>query len=86
MGTTRQIKLRSDWEEVKDNVMMFALRSKFDQYPELKQLLLSAAGNSLVEHTENDNYWGDGGGGSGLNRLGILFVELKENYLNEGNA
>ena len=40
--------------------MMIALRAKFDQYPELKQLLLSTAGHSLVEHTDNDNYWGDG--------------------------
>ena len=52
MGNTRRIKLRPDWEEVKENIMMIALRAKFDQYPELKQLLLSTAGNSLVEHTE----------------------------------
>ena len=52
LGSTRQIMLRSDWEEVQYNIMMIALRAKFDQYPELKQLLLSTAGNSLVEHTE----------------------------------
>ncbi len=28
MGQTRQIKLRPDWEEVKDNIMMIALRAK----------------------------------------------------------
>ena len=44
---------------------MIALRAKFDQYREMKQLLLSTAGNSLVEHTDNDNYWGDAGDGSG---------------------
>ena len=78
MGNTKQIKLRPDWEEVKANIMMIALRAKFDQYPELKQLLLSTVGNRLVEHTENDNYWGDAGNGSGLNRLGDLLVELRE--------
>jgi ribA/ribD-fused uncharacterized protein len=83
LGGNRQIKLRSDWEEVKENIMMIALRAKFDQYPELKQLLLSTVGNNIVEHTENDSYWGDGGDGSGLNRLGILLVELRENYLND---
>jgi ribA/ribD-fused uncharacterized protein len=66
--------------------MMIALRAKFDQYPELKQLLLSTVGNSIVEHTENDSYWGDGGDGSGLNRLGILLVELRENYLNDDKS
>ena len=66
--------------------MLIALRAKFDQYPELKQLLLSTAGTNLVEHTENDNYWGDGGDGSGLKRLGDLLVELRETYLNDKQA
>ena len=77
LGGTRQIKLRPDWEDVKEHVMMIAVRAQFDQYPELKQLLLSTAGNSLVEHTDNDNYWGDAGDGSGLNRLGDLLVGLR---------
>ncbi len=82
LGSTRQIKLRPGWGEVKENIMMIALRAEFDQYPELKQLLLSTAGNSLVEHTDNDNYWGDAGDGSGLNRLGDFLVELREYCLN----
>ena len=82
LGRNGQMKLRPDWEDVKEDVMMIALRAKFDQYPELKQLLLSTAGKSLVEHTDNDNYWGDAGDGSGLNRLGNLLVELREYYLN----
>ena len=76
-----QIKLRPDWEEVKENIMMSALRAKFDQYPELKQFIITDGGNSLVEHTENDNYWGDAGDGSGMNRLGDFLVELREYYL-----
>ncbi|MFM7981884.1 MAG: hypothetical protein ACKPKO_21450 [Candidatus Fonsibacter sp.] len=35
-----------------------------------------------MEHTDNYNYWGDAGDGSGLNRLGNLLVELRETYLN----
>ncbi|MFM7989916.1 MAG: NADAR family protein [Candidatus Fonsibacter sp.] len=34
LGRTRQIKLRPDWEDVKETVMMIALRAKFDQYPD----------------------------------------------------
>ena len=76
-------KIRSGWEEVKEHITLIALRAKFDQYPELKQLLLSTAGHSFVEHTDNDNYWGDGGDGSGLNRLGILLIKLRDNSLND---
>ena len=42
IGSTRQIKLRPDWEEVKEDIMMIASRAKFDQYPELKMLLSTA--------------------------------------------
>ncbi|RKH09845.1 hypothetical protein D7V97_15425 [Corallococcus sp. CA053C] len=35
--------------------------------------------------TENDDYWGDGGDGSGSNMLGRLLMELREaaNFVSE---
>jgi ribA/ribD-fused uncharacterized protein len=77
MGRDRSKPLRRDWEKVKEDVMREALRAKFTQYPELKTLLLSTADAHLVEHTTNDRYWGDGGDGKGLNRLGVLLMELR---------
>lgn len=35
--------------------------AKFEQYENLKKLLLSTGDCILVEHTKNDCYWGDGG-------------------------
>ena len=29
----------------------------------------------LIEHTDKDKYWGDGGDGKGENRLGILLMK-----------
>jgi predicted NAD-dependent protein-ADP-ribosyltransferase YbiA (DUF1768 family) len=72
--------------QVNPQAQNFDEKEKWDQYPELKHLLLSMAGTSLVEHTYNDNYWGDGGDGSGLNRLGDLLVELRETYLHDKQA
>jgi ribA/ribD-fused uncharacterized protein len=69
--------LRSDWEQVKDDVMLHALRAKFNQHPKLGQLLLSTGDAKLVEHTVNDRYWADGGDGSGKNRLGELLMQLR---------
>jgi ribA/ribD-fused uncharacterized protein len=77
MGRSRSLPLRPDWEAVKDNVMREALRAKFDQHPKLKSLLLSTDDAELIEHTRNDNYWADGGDGSGKNRLGELLMELR---------
>ena len=78
MGRDRSKPLRKNWESVKEQVMRKALRAKFEQHPELRALLLATAPAKLVEHTENDAYWGDGGNGKGKNRLGYLLMELRE--------
>lgn len=70
MGQTRDHPLRSDWGEVKDIVMYEGLKHKFRQNEQLKIKLLSTGTKKIVEHTEKDSYWGDGGDGSGKNRLG----------------
>jgi ribA/ribD-fused uncharacterized protein len=77
MGRDRKRPLRRDWESVKDDVMRRALAGKFEQHPELAELLLATGDELLVEHTSNDAYRGDGGDGSGKNMLGRLLVELR---------
>lgn len=85
MGRARSRPLRPDWEAVKDDVMREALAAKFTQHGDLRQLLLGTAPHPLVEHTKNDRYWADGGDGTGLNRLGILLVELRDQLLANAN-
>ena len=70
--------LRADWPSVKEKVMEQVLVAKFNQHPELRQLLLSTRQRNIAEHTRNDSYWGDGGDGTGLNRLGVLLMKLRK--------
>jgi ribA/ribD-fused uncharacterized protein len=77
MGRSRERPLRRDWEAIKDDIMREALRAKFEQHAELKSLLLSTCDAELIEHTAKDRYWGDGGDGTGKNRLGRLLMELR---------
>lgn len=86
MGRDRAKPLRSDWEFVKEDIMRQALRAKFTQHEELRELLLGTGEASLVEHTKNDRYWGDGGDGSGLNRLGALLMELRSALRKESTS
>jgi ribA/ribD-fused uncharacterized protein len=83
MGRSRKKPLRKDWESAKEKIMREALHAKFTQHPALRSLLLSTGEETIVEHTENDNYWGDGGDGTGKNRLGILLMELREKLRTE---
>ncbi|WP_146602537.1 NADAR family protein [Novipirellula aureliae] len=77
MGRDRKRTLRKDWESAKVNVMREALIAKFTQHDELRELLLSTGNAKIIEHTTNDDYWGDGGDGRGKNMLGRLLVEVR---------
>lgn len=77
LGRERHRMLRSDWDQMRDSVMLGALRAKFAQHATIRAVLASTNGARLVEHTSNDRYWGDGGDGSGANRLGTLLEQLR---------
>ena len=81
-GRNCQNPLRSDWEEIKDKVMLQALRMKFSQHPEIAKELLSTGDAIIIEHTQNDAYWADGGDGSGKNKLGLLLMQVREELKN----
>src|SRR5277367_3918038 len=63
MGRERSRPLRRDWESVKDDIMRQAVLAKFQQHDDLRSLLLSTGDAEIIEHTQNDAYWGDGGDG-----------------------
>jgi ribA/ribD-fused uncharacterized protein len=76
-GVTASGALRKDWEEVKDSMMWKAVWTKFNQHPRLAAMLIETGDAEIVEHTENDAYWGDGGDGKGLNRLGQILMQVR---------
>jgi ribA/ribD-fused uncharacterized protein len=78
LGRDRKKKLRPDWNRARISVMRTALRAKFEQHDDLRALLLSTGDAKLVEHTDNDDFWGDGGDGRGQNMLGRLLMELRK--------
>ncbi len=84
-GRDRSKRIRRDWESAKVDVMRRALDAKFRQHPSLSTMLLATGDAKLVEHTENDDYWGDGGDGRGKNMLGRLLMELRS-LLRSGSA
>lgn len=77
MGRSRAHPIRPDWEAVKEDVMRAAVRAKFTQHAALRELLRGTGDAVLIEHTKNDAYWGDGGDGSGRNRLGAILMEVR---------
>lgn len=72
-----KVKLRPDWEEVKDEIMYQGVLQKFSQNKSLLDLLLATKEMSLIEHTSRDKYWGDGGDGTGKNKLGEILMKVR---------
>ena len=76
----QKLRLRTDWEEVKDEIMMKALREKFKD-PYLKALLISTGDYPSVQ-IKYCRYWGSGPNGRGLNKLGVLLQNLRDEIKN----
>jgi N-glycosidase YbiA len=77
MGRNRKLPLRSDWEEVKDGIMLNALIRKFEMHQDLRTLLLDTKEEAIVENSPSDYYWGCGADGSGQNTLGKLLMQVR---------
>lgn len=80
------MQIRSDWDNIKIDVMYRALKCKFSMYPHLKSMLLSTAGSVLVEASPHDLFWGGGREGEGLNYLGRLLMKLRSEFLGESSS
>ncbi|GHO70782.1 hypothetical protein KSC_096740 [Ktedonobacter sp. SOSP1-52] len=77
LGRSRQHPLRPDWEQVKDEIMLKAVRRKFELHTHLRKLLLATGAEELIENAPSDYYWGCGSDGSGQNKLGQILMRVR---------
>jgi N-glycosidase YbiA len=78
IGNDRSRPLRPDWDAVREEVMWKALCRKFEEHPELRELLLSTGEEEIVEASPYDSFWGEGPHGTGDNRLGQQLMRLRQ--------
>ncbi len=77
LGRNRDMPLRPDWESVRYEIMLKALKAKYSQDELCYRDLIESGDRPLVEHTENDSVWGDGEDGTGLSLLGKALMEIR---------
>jgi len=81
-----QLKLRSDWEEIKEETMYRLLLVKFAS-EELAKMLLDTGDSELIEgNTWHDSYWGNcicEKCGKGQNMLGKLLMKIRSELKEE---
>lgn len=78
----REIQIRPDWEDVKEQIMYDLLKLKFS-IPHLKEKLLATGDLQLIEgNTWHDCVWGVCSctkcGGVGTNLLGKLLIRVRQ--------
>jgi ribA/ribD-fused uncharacterized protein len=83
LGRSRQVPLRHDWEEIKDEVMHKAVSRKFQTHSQLREMLLSTGDEEIIENAPGDYYWGCGKDGSGRNKLGLILMCVRERLRQE---
>lgn len=77
------VQMRSDWDQVKDQVMKECVLAKFKQHPELVKQLLSTNDEDIVEDSPVDWYWGCGKDGTGKNMLGKTLMQVRKELRDE---
>lgn len=79
----RRVKLREDWEEVKELVMYEICYHKFNQNPDICKMLLDTGDVELIEgNTWGDQVWGVCNG-IGENRLGKILMRIRDELKEE---
>lgn len=74
---------RADWNRVKIDAMLLGAYCKFKQNDGPRRVLLETEQAVLVDHTPLDDFWGDGGDGSGKNIMGVVLMAVRERLLRE---
>ena len=78
MGRDPANPLRADWDDVKDKIMYEVVYAKFTQNPACKMTLLETDPAYLIEDSPVDYYWGCGSDNSGLNKLGKVLMQVRD--------
>jgi len=70
-------------ESYKLEVMKNLMRLKAEQHEEIKKALVDSGDMEIVKHITTyppgDGFWDDGEDGSGLNHIGKMWMEIREN-------
>lgn len=79
-------KHRTDWRDVRLDIMRKADQAKFTQHPALRALLLATGDAEIVEDTTMDDYWGIGPDGNGENWAGRILMEVRTSLSQSGGV
>lgn len=78
LGRSHKDLFKKNWENIKYEVMKTTIREKVKQHDDIKQKLLSTGESLIIEVNNRESYWGIGADGNGMNMLGKIFMEIRQ--------
>ncbi|AAZ12542.1 protein of unknown function (DUF1768), putative [Trypanosoma equiperdum] len=82
----REGRQRGDWDRLKVDVMLLGNYMKFKQNENAREILMNTGTRLIVDHTEEDDFWGDAGDGTGHNLLGVILMAVRDRLHREASA
>lgn len=77
LAEAHRVERRTDWDQIKVDVMRRILRAKAAQHEYVRRKLLETGDRALIEDSWRDDYWGWGPNRDGQNMLGKLWMEIR---------
>lgn len=77
LGKKYKLLRKTNWNEIKVNILYEILKEKVKQHEEVKKVLLSTNEEEIVEDNPNDDFWGNGKDGSGQNQTGKILMKIR---------
>jgi N-glycosidase YbiA len=75
-----QTSIRSEWFDIRNEVMYSVLKAKAEQHPYVMRKLLETGDATIIENSPWDGYWGNGKDGTGKNMLGKTWMKTREYF------
>lgn len=69
---------RPDWADVRVGIMRTILWAKYDQHEYVRRKLMASGDRELVEDSWRDAFWGIGPNRDGENKMGRLWMEIRD--------
>eukprot|EP01062_Namystynia_karyoxenos_P005602 TRINITY_DN11940_c0_g1_i1.p1 TRINITY_DN11940_c0_g1~~TRINITY_DN11940_c0_g1_i1.p1 ORF type:complete len:1259 (+),score=300.12 TRINITY_DN11940_c0_g1_i1:94-3870(+) len=85
-GKDRSRPLRTDWDQVRETVMLQGLRAKFSQCKNCYEVLMRTGSRKLLFCDSADDYWGIGPAGTGKNTLGEMLMLVRKELEEHGST
>jgi len=78
IGRDRNNKLRDNWSNIKQDIMLKGVLEKFRQNKDILIKLLNTGTEEIIENTVDEYYWGCGKDKSGENNFGKILFKARE--------